>query len=193
MWAENYFVTKANIMHKRVHDSDRTYLLKGKRKFTAISVYNDLPKYNLYGVTDCIEVPVGCEIDLQAKNLNDVTIVEYKPTKPKDSDYNYEDLMQVFAQKICVDYVFGCDSEAVIYYGDVKKRFKLPVKEMYDELDARLIVVLDEMREKLLAGKVPEIRTNQKCRGCSLKDLCMPKLKKRFDIRKEILNQGRSD
>ena len=31
-----------------------------------------------------------------------------------------DDLMQVFAQKICVDYVFGCDCDGVIYYADVK-------------------------------------------------------------------------
>ena len=29
-WAENAFVTKANLMHDRVHDPDRSYVSKGK-------------------------------------------------------------------------------------------------------------------------------------------------------------------
>lgn len=189
MWAENYFVTKANIMHKRVHNPDKSHLTRGKRIYTAVSVFNDLPQYNLYGIVDCIEVPLKYEskTDLCLNNADNITIVEYKPTKPENNDYRSEDIMQVFAQKKCIDFIFDCNSEAVIYYGDVKKRYKLPVKEMYDELDFKLITVLAEMRKQLLTGKVPEIRKGQKCSGCSMKDLCMPKLKKNFDIRKEIL------
>lgn len=90
-WAENYYVTKADLMHKRVHDNG-VYRSRAKTVYTAVSVYNDLPKYRLYGVTDCIEVD----------SSGQYAIVEYKPTKPKSSDYNYDDLMQVFAQKMVV-------------------------------------------------------------------------------------------
>ena len=41
-WAENFFVTKANLMHDRVHDPNRHYTTKGKRVFTSVSVYNAL-------------------------------------------------------------------------------------------------------------------------------------------------------
>ena len=43
-----------------------------------------------------------------------------------------DDLMQVFAQKVCVDYVFGGDCDGLIYYADVKKRIS-PVS--YTHLD----------------------------------------------------------
>lgn len=117
-WAENYFVTKANLMHERVHDPDQGYLSRGRRVYTSVPVYNDLPEYQLYGVTDCIEATaqeIGKYItpdELKGKNL---CIVEYKPTKPKDSICRMEDLMQIFAQKLCVDYVFCCDCAAEIY------------------------------------------------------------------------------
>ena len=55
VWAENYFVTKANLMHDRVHDPDNHYTLRGRKVFTSVPVYNDMEEYNLYGVTDCIE------------------------------------------------------------------------------------------------------------------------------------------
>ena len=40
-WAENIFVTKANLMHGRVHDPDKQYHLKNKKVFTSVPVYND--------------------------------------------------------------------------------------------------------------------------------------------------------
>ncbi len=147
-WAENAFVTKANLLHSRVHDPKSTYSSLGTKSYTSVSVYNDNNEYNLYGVTDCIEV----------KNNKDLCIVEYKPTKPKNKDYNFDDLMQVFAQKICVDYVWGCDCEGVLYYADVKKRIKLPLKENFSEYDSILKKTLAEMRSLLSVGKIPEIK-----------------------------------
>ena len=47
-WAENFFVTRANLMHERVHDPDREYTTKSKKVFTAVPVYHDGEEYNLY-------------------------------------------------------------------------------------------------------------------------------------------------
>lgn len=30
-WAENFFVTRANLLHERVHDPDRAYTTKNKK------------------------------------------------------------------------------------------------------------------------------------------------------------------
>lgn len=174
-WEENFFVTKANQVHNRVHDSKQRYTSKNRKIYTSVPVYNDLAEYNLYGVTDCIE-----------KIGDDYCIVEYKPTKPKERTYNLDDLMQVFAQKICVDYVFSCDCTAEIYYADVKRRFPLPLRENYLEYDKLLKETLNKMREYLIKGEIPEIQKNQKCNGCSMKDLCTPQLKKMPKVRNQI-------
>ncbi len=100
-WAENFFVTKANLLHKRVHDPDNHYAAKGKKVFTSVPVYCDDADYCLYGIVDCLEaaktvsgVPIrGLDGQYQ------LCIVEYKPTQPKNKTYNEDDLMQVFAQK----------------------------------------------------------------------------------------------
>ena len=197
-WAENYFVTKANLMHERVHDPNQGYLSRGRRVYTSVPVYNDRPEYQLYGVTDCIETEeqgAGKCItpdDLQGRAL---CIVEYKPTKPKDGSCYMEDLMQIFAQKLCVDYVFCCDCTAEIYYADVKRRYPLPLRENFPEYDKKLRATLAEMREYLEKGQIPPIRKGQKCSGCSMKDLCMPKLKKVPDLRKQLkrLNQDEAE
>ena len=128
VWAENAFVTKANLAHERVHNIENSYVSKDKKVFCSVWVYNDLKEYNLYGVTDCIEARENKNgISLQnCDSKYQLCIVEYKPTKPKNKDYNDEDIMQIFAQKICVDYVFKCDCNAEIYYTDVKRRVKFP-------------------------------------------------------------------
>lgn len=177
-WAENVFVTKANLLHDRVHNPKASYSSSGKKCYTSVSVYNDKSEYNLYGVTDCIEV-TGDE-------KSDLCIVEYKPTKPKNKDYNFDDLMQVFAQKICVDYVFNCDCDGVLYYADVKKRIKLPLKENFSEYDDILKRTLAEMRNLISKGKIPEIIKNHNCSGCSMKDICMPALKVKSSVKDNI-------
>ena len=110
-WAENVFVTKANLMHERVHDPDRNYTVRGRKVFTSVPVYNDLEEYNLYGVMDCLECKEskdGVDAFHDGKKYK-LCIVEYKPTKSKQQTHRKDDLMQIFAQKICVDYVFHCD------------------------------------------------------------------------------------
>lgn len=193
-WAENYFVTKANLMHERVHDPEKSYTAHGKRTYTSVPVYNDLPEYNLYGITDCIEMNVkniGGDTERADMKDKNICIVEYKPTKPKGKLWYDEDLMQIFAQKICVDYVFSCDCTAEIYYADVKRRYPLPLKENFLEYDEKLKTSLRQMRKLLMKGQIPPIRKGQKCSGCSMKDLCMPKLKKTSDLRSQIFMLNR--
>lgn len=192
-WAENIFVTKACLMHKRVHDPDKHYSAKGKKVYTSVPVYNDNPEYNLYGVTDCIELASsdeGIVID-DSNQKYKITIVEYKPSMPKHSEYNEDDLMQVFAQKVCVDYIFNCDCDTVIYYADKKKRVHLALHNDYDKYDYYLKSLLKEMRENLKTGKIPPVRKGQKCNGCSMKDLCMPSLKRITNVQKLIEDTGK--
>lgn len=191
-WVENFFVTRANLMHERVHDPDREYTTKSKKVFTAVPVYHDGEEYNLYGVTDCLEFikdKNGVSIDGSDETYR-LCIVEYKPSQPKNGLYREEDLMQVFAQKICVDYVFGSECDGVLYYADTKKRVALPLKENYEQYDQRLRLLLTQMREYLNAGRIPPIRKGQKCSGCSMKDLCMPSMKKVPNLREEMRKMG---
>ena len=194
-WAENAFVTKANLLHSRVHDSKKSYSARGKQVFTSVPVFNDLPEYNLYGITDCMELTE----DAKGVSVNDssekykICIVEYKPTKPRDKEYNEDDLMQVFAQKISVDYVFGCDCDAAIYYADVKKRVSLPLRENFAFYSERLKTILTEMRDYLERGEIPAVKVKQKCNGCSMKDLCMPSLKAHKSFRDSVEEISRAE
>lgn len=52
--------------------------------------------------------------------------------------------------------------------------------------DAQLRKLLEEMRMNLEKGVIPAIKRGQKCSGCSMKDLCMPSVKKVKNIVSEI-------
>ena len=188
-WAENVFVTKANLMHERVHDPNRNYTVRGRKVFTSVPVYNDLEEYNLYGVMDCLECKEskdGVDAFHDGKKYK-LCIVEYKPTKSKQQTHRKDDLMQIFAQKICVDYVFHCDCETILYYADVKQRIPVDFTDSYREFDNELKDLLCEMRTNLREGISPPIKKGQQCSGCSMKDLCMPSsLKKSYRFQKEL-------
>lgn len=159
-----------------MHDPKRQYGSKNKKVYSALAVYNDAAPYYLYGIIDSLEI----------SSSHAVTIVEYKPTQPKNADFHYDDAMQIFAQKICADSIFACDCEAYIYYADTKKRVKLPFQDECASFNHDLIQILGEMRTYKQNGRIPPIQKSQKCNGCSLQDICMPRLKKSKSVEAEI-------
>ena len=188
LWEDNLFVAKADLMHERVHDPGYGRSGRGIKTFYGVNVYHDGAEYGLYGITDCIEArPDPNGVPIAGENGKyQLCIIEYKPTKPKDKDWNKADLMQVFAQKLCVDHVFGGDCEAVIYYADVRRRVVLPLREMYTDLDRELKETVAQMRTLLTLGRVPPIPEHQYCTGCSMKDICLPLKKTSVRIRSRI-------
>lgn len=176
-WEENAFVVKADILHSHVHDGSHSFSDSRKIVRSSVSVFNDLPEYDLYGVTDCIEFikdKNGVSISNSDGRFR-VCIVEYKPRSPKDKAFNETDAIQVFAQKKCADYVWGTDCDAYIYYCDTKKRVKMPFNTEYEAYDSKLRDLLCKMRELLESGEIPPRKKGQKCSGCSMADLCFPK------------------
>lgn len=189
VWAENYYIAKANLLHSRVHNPARSYTQRGRKVLTSLPIYCDLPDYPLLGVADCVEaVPCagdGARLDASDKRYA-LCLVEYKPTLPRERDFNPDDAMQVFAQKICVDFLFGGDCDAALYYADAKKRVPLPFREQRAQWEAQLRQTLSQMRTFLEENRIPPIPPGQTCAGCSLRDLCMPTLKPRADVRTRI-------
>ena len=152
-WAENVSVVLANIMHENVHSGKHQFKSNNKVVLSSVTLYND--ELDLYGVADCIEF-----------------------CKNKDGSIRETDAIQVFAQKLCADYIWKCNSEGCIYYADTRKRVKMPFDEEYDRYKALLDDLVGKMQNVMESGVIPPKIKGQKCSGCSIKDLCMPKTKK---------------
>lgn len=173
-WAENASVVMGNIIHERVHSGDRGTCRNGY-SMTAVTLYND--ELDIYGVSDCIEFAPdknGDYIGRDEQNYT-VTLVEYKPTRPKDGEISLPDAVQVFAQKLCADKVFGCNCRGAIYYADVRKRTVLPFDSEYDKYYELVMGLISQMRDILESGEIPLRKKGQHCGGCSLENVCMPK------------------
>ena len=187
-WAENASVVRADLMHSHVHDGSHRFSDKNKTVRSDVYVYHDAPEYDLVGKLDCVEF-LNDENGVQIPLLNGtyrVRIVEYKPKQPKDAVFHETDAIQVFAQKLCADYVWGIDSEAYLYYDDVRKRVRLPFDTEYEKYDALLHSLLAEMRKILASHEIPPRRKGQHCSGCSIADQCFPKSPKK-SVRERIL------
>jgi CRISPR-associated exonuclease Cas4 len=115
--------------------------------------------------------------------------VEYKPKPPKDGDFHETDAIQVFAQKVCADYVWKCNSKSFLYYSETKKRVALPFDDEFQKYDDMLKEVLAEMRDIRKKGTIPKKRKGQKCSGCSVKDICFPK-DKPYSVKNTILSMN---
>ncbi len=177
-WSENALVVMANIMHERVHSGKHEIHSRGKIELSSVSLYHD--ELDLYGIADCIEFvesKAGVYIE-QLGDKFDVNIVEYKPRQPVSGTANETDAIQVFAQKLCADYIWNCKSTGYIYYGDTHRRVKLHLNEEYDKYYTLLQRLISEMNDILESGSIPARVKGQKCSGCSLKDVCMPQNKK---------------
>lgn len=179
-WNENAFVVHADLMHEHVHDGSHHFSDSKKVVRSAVDVYNDMPEYDLYGIADCVEfirdkngVPVN-----GLEGTYKVCIIEYKPKAPKGAAFHETDAIQVFAQKLCADFIWKCDSKAFLYYADIRKRVALPFDEMYEVYDAMLKQYLREMHVIMENHTIPPRKKGQKCSGCSVADLCFSKEKK---------------
>lgn len=193
-WAENYFVVKANLIHQHVHDGSHSFSDGRKIVRSDVSVYNDLPEYDIFGITDCIEFvrdKSGTDI-IGMDGKFRVNIIEYKPKAPKGCEFNETDAIQVFAQKICADNIWNCSSDAYIYYSDIRKRIRLPFDTEYEKYDDMLKKLLSEIRQTLDKREIPPRKKGQKCSGCSMADICFPKDKK-YCVRDIIFSQKGAD
>lgn len=169
-FAENVFVYKGNLVHQRV-DSTPDVTSRGVRQAHSVQVHH--PDWGIHGVIDCLEFrkdKQGVWVEALADTWA-IAIVEYKVTAPKQGGYRPEDGLQLLAQKICVDHLFGGDCATFFYYANTKKRVQVTfAPQDYGQLEQ----VLTQMRDFHQRLTIPPIPENQHCGGCSLKDICLP-------------------
>lgn len=81
--------------------------------------------------------------------------------------------MQVCAQALCLEEMFGCDiSIGCLYYGDSTSREEV---RLSDDLRGAVRRAVEEMHELFRRGRIPRVRRKGGCRACSLQEICLPK------------------
>lgn len=171
-WSENHHVAKGMIIHDRVHSGKHKFSNSLKKVVSNISVYND--DLGIYGKIDCLEFNKsenGAFIPELSGNYQ-VTIIEYKPTFKKKGGIVFADKMQLFMQKLCVDYIWKTNAKSCMYYSNIKKRVEVCFKEDFDSLLETIENTIKSIKYYRQKSILPQKKKGQKCGGCSMKDLC---------------------
>jgi CRISPR-associated exonuclease Cas4 len=161
VWAENRFTAEGRVLHDVTHEAD-SRKERGVRRVTALPLA--CRRLNIAGVADLVEFRRG-------EGGETAFPVEYKRGKPKR---HRADEVQLCAQALCLEEMTGrAVPEGALFYGETKRRVVVPfdaeLRTLTETTALAFAVLLAEGRTP------PPIWRAERCRACSLLELCRPK------------------
>ena len=182
-WEENYFTVDGELKHERTDDRQ----IHEKRK-NVITVRAMPVKSQILGITGKCDVVEFIKSEDQKAiyipryNGNyTITPIEYKRGKPKEDN---SDILQLLAQAYCLEEMLVTQIEkGYLFYFETRRR-----EEIYfsQEIRQQLLEIVEEMHSYMDRGYTPKVRTDKKCKTCSLKDICLPELNKNKKVSQYI-------
>lgn len=175
IWCENEYTAEGRIEHQRVH-TGRVERRGDFLKLYECSVWSDT--LLLSGKCDCIEAHRAKEGAYlpEEDGLYALYPIEYKHGRVRQEP-EYE--LQLCAQAICLEEMYHIlIPEGALFYIDAHQR--IPVK-FTQELRERVIQTAGLLWECFRSQELLPAKESSKCRKCSLKEECMPSLKRSAD------------
>lgn len=157
IWRDNEHTIQGSLLHE--HSDKPGYENVGRVKLLrALPIYSDY--HNIVGKADIVEVHKDKYIP-----------VEYKKGKQRKFD---NDEIQLCAQTLCLEEMFKQKiPEGYIYHAGSKQRRKILFEQHLREETINTIKSVSSMLEKELT---PKAELKPRCRGCSLRNICLPEL-----------------
>ena len=174
VFEDNLFTQRGQALHKQVDDPGFE-LRDGLRVERALPLFCD--RLGLVGKADVVEfLAYGTPYP-----------VEYKHgSRHKRADIAACDDLQLAAQALCLEEMFGCEvPHGALYYASSRRRRIVTVDA---ELKAKVDATVDAVRQLLSAGVLPPPLNDEHCRACSLRDLCQPEAVGQSPARTILLN-----
>ncbi|MGB2867108.1 MAG: CRISPR-associated protein Cas4 [Bacteroidota bacterium] len=163
VWNENVYTVRGNILHEKV-DTD-TYESRGTIK-TVRGLRIHSYRLGLAGRTDVVEFR-------QSKSDPgelEVLPVEFKSGQPKN---DLSDKVQLCAQALCLEEMLNTAVKGgAFFYGRIRRRIQV---EFDGELRKQTEEIIAAVHDLVFRRHVPPARYMEKCRRCSLEDICQPK------------------
>ncbi len=159
-FAENLYTLRGQAVHARV-DEPGVEVRAGLRVERALPVWSE--RLGLTGKADVVEFqPDGTPYP-----------VEYKHGPRRKSPHIAAcDDIQLAAQAVCLEEMTGkAVPEGALFYASSKRRRVVPITPA---LRAEVEGATAEVRALLAAGNVPPPVDDERCRACSLAELCQP-------------------
>ncbi|NYT80548.1 CRISPR-associated protein Cas4 [Alcaligenaceae bacterium] len=161
-WAENLHTAEGRLLHDRA-DVPAIERRHGVRTVTAMPI--SCAGLGIGGVADVVEFHVG-------EHGERPYPVEYKRGRPKA---HRADDVQLCAQALCLEDMFKVTvEEGALFYGMPRRRQMV----MFDEaLRSLTRQVIEQTREMFISAQTPlAVYDAKRCGGCSLLDLCQPRM-----------------
>lgn len=178
-WEDNVKTVEGNIMHEICHDTDFS---ESRGNLMIIrGLYLSSYKLGVTGQCDVVEFTLRNDekgaVLFGRKGTWDVCPVEYKKGRPI---LGLTDISQLCGQALCLEEMFACKIDyGYLYYGETRKRQKVIFT---NELREQVKAMINEMHEYYRRGYTPKVKTTPKCKSCSLKELCLPKLCRNLSV-----------
>lgn len=161
LWEDNRFTAEGHQLHLAADRGDQRKA-RGVRRVTALPLA--APRLGIAGVADLVEFRRA------ADGSETPFPVEYKRGKPKP---HRADEVQLCAQALCLEEMTGRTvPEGALYYAETKRR----VAVAFDaELRALTEATIADLRAMFATLRTPPpVFRSDRCRACSLLDLCRP-------------------
>jgi len=162
-WEENVFTAEGQVMHEKVNSGGHD--TRGSIK-TVRTLRLGHETLGLEGVADVVEYHTD------DNGQQTPFPIEYKRGKPKS---HRADEVQLCAQALCLEDMHHCHvPKGALFYGKTRRRHAVDFDK---ELRQLTINAISECRRIIDTRMTPKpTYSTSKCRNCSLKDICHPKI-----------------
>lgn len=181
LWEENYFTIDGQLRHSKVDNTKGLEFKKDIRIIRSMPIVSH--RLKVQGKCDVVELQPNADGYYFSKYNEKYKVfpIEYKRGKPKS---DLSDTMQLLAQAMCLEEMLELKiNEGACFYFETRRRENIVFTE---ELRVKLIKILDEMNNYYNRKYTPKVRKTQKCKACSLRNLCLPELEGAMSVSKYI-------
>jgi CRISPR-associated exonuclease Cas4 len=184
-WEENPLTAEGHVLHERVHES-------GAESRKTLVLARGLPLHSfrlgISGQADAVEFRAAPSGDPDSVVLEGKSgrwrpsPVEHKRGKPKKQIC---DLVQVCAQALCLEEMFGITIlRGALFYATPRRRQEVVFTSELRGQTARLCARMQELYGR---RETPQAIYTRGCESCSLKNICLPRtLAASRDVRKYL-------
>ena len=179
-WSDNFLTAPGSIIHRRAHSENFTEKRSGLLTVRGLRVFS--PTLGVSGQCDVVEFTQAGEGEdgaiLQGHTGKwRIRPVEYKRGRIKA---DLCDALQLCCQAMCLEEMLGCPIPCgFIYYFETRHRTEIAFDAA---LRKQVADSCCEIHEYVRRKYIPRVKVTAKCKSCSLKDICLPKLQCRPSI-----------
>lgn len=167
VWDENIYTLRGRRVHEQVDEAGHD-TRDGVRTEYALPLFSD--RLGLVGKADAVEFDAA---DMPYP-------VEHKVGKrSKSARARHADAIQLCAQALCLEEMFGHSIEAgALSYRASRRRLEV---QFSTALRAEVERLAGEVRQLLARRRLPPPAADERCRHCSLLETCMPFITNQID------------